>query len=424
MLYARLLFLLSALFVSNAWGYLDPASGSMLLTTVVSIVAGLYFIFKSFYYRVINKIASLFGKKLHRYKENVIIYSEGAQYWLLFKPLIEGLSEQKIKTLYLSSDKQDPGLAFESEFFLAQCIGKGNKAYSYLSVLEAKVVISTTPGLDVLQIKKSKGVNHYIHLIHAPSSLYKYKLFSLDYYDSIFVSGPHQIEDIRYLETLRNTHKKELYPVGCLYYDELKKELKLPAENETLTVLIAPSWDINGLLSVYGSSFIKSLLDKQMKVIVRPHPQTVRAEQHILEQIKSDLSVYSNLQWDYNISAMDAMNASDIMISDYSSITMDYLFLFKKPLIVMKFDIEYCGFEGEDLKEGGIPHWEIEVLKNVAHICEKVEDLPQLVSQMSENSDTIKQNIDDVIQSSVYNFAQAKQTATKQVIAILEKSEQ
>jgi len=40
----------------------------------------------------------------------------------------------------------------------AKYIGTGTKAYSYLRFLEADVCAMTTPGLDVLQIKRSKGV--------------------------------------------------------------------------------------------------------------------------------------------------------------------------------------------------------------------------------------------------------------------------
>lgn len=415
----RSIFVLLILFTSNAWAYLDPASGSMLLTTLVSIVAGLYFLFKSFYYALVKKIASMFGKRIEQNKKNIIIYSEGPQYWLLFKPLLDGLSQKKIDTVYISSDKNDPGLKFESDYISTLFIGKGNKAYSYLSVAEAKIFVSTTHGLDVLQIKKSKGVDHYIHLIHAPSSLYKYKLYSLDYFDSVFVSGPHQIEDIRYLENIRNTKKKNIYKIGCLYYDEMHKQVSPKQKDDDITVLIAPSWDVNGLLSVYGSKLLIPLLEKGFKIILRPHPQSFIAEQSMLEEIKRDLSRYNNIEWDNDPSPIISMNKCDVMISDYSSVTMDYLFLFKQPLIVMKFDIEYCGFDGEDLKDGGLPHWEIEILKQVGKVCDNVDKLPQMVSLMHNNSTFIKKEIEDIIEASLYNFKIAKEPAIETVIDIL-----
>jgi hypothetical protein len=71
----------------------------------------------------------------------------------------------------LTSDEQDPGLLYSSELVSTRYIGVGTRAYAYLAVLEADVCAMTTPGLDVLQIKRSKGVKHYAHLIHAPTDV-------------------------------------------------------------------------------------------------------------------------------------------------------------------------------------------------------------------------------------------------------------
>lgn len=406
---------------SNLYAYLDPASGSMLLTTLLSIIAGLYFFIKSFYYKIINMVTSLFGKKITIKKKELVIFSEGSQYWLTFKPLIEELLKKNIKISFISMDENDPGLKYDNEHLSVECIGKGNKAYTYLSILEANVVISTTLGLDVLQIKKSKGVNHYLHVIHAPSSLYKCKLYSFDYFDSIFISGPHQIDNIRYLEKYRNTHKKELYEIGCLYYDEMIKEVSPKKQNKEITILIAPSWDRNGLLNLYGSDLILPLLEVASKIIIRPHPQSFISEQNMINKIKQDLEGKNNIFWDTGTSPITSMNECDVMISDYSSVTIDYLFLLKKPLIVMDFDINHLGSEGEDLLEGKLPHWEIDILNNVAKVCDDIKQLPKMVQEMKSNSNSLEKEINTLIEDNIYNFASAKEEAAKKVIEILRR---
>jgi len=115
------------------------------------------------------------------------------------------------------------------------------------------------------------------------------------------------------------------------------------------------------------------------------------------------------------------MNQCDVMLSDYSSVTIDYLFLFKKPLVVMNFDINHLGSEGEDLKEGNIAHWEIDILKKVANICDDVKLLPQLIKNSHNDSSLLEEEINSIIKSSIYNFTEAKHVAAQKVIDILER---
>lgn len=409
------------LITSNSYAYLDPASGSMLLTTLLSIIAGLYFFIKSFYYKIGKTVAALFGKQFEIQKKELILFSEGKQYWLTFKPLLESLLSKNIKIHFITMDNKDPGLLIKSDFFSSEYIGKGNKAYSYLSLLEANIVVSTTLGLDVLQIKKSKGVDHYLHIIHAPSSLYKCKLYSFDYFDSMFLSGPHQIDNIRYLENLRGTKKKELFKIGCLYYDEMIQEVSVQEQDSNITVLIAPSWDKNGLLNVYGSSVIKNLLKIANKIIIRPHPQSYVSEQKMLNNIKDELKIFDNIVWDNSTSPVKSMNECNVMISDYSSVTIDYLFLYKKPLVIMDFEINHLGSEGEDLKEGKLEHWEIEILNKVAKVCKNKDSLHTIVKEIYEDSKFLQKEIESIIDTSIYNFSNAKEDAAKKVIEILRR---
>ena len=80
---------------------------------------------------------------------------------------------------------------------------------------------SVIPGLDVLQIRRSKGVKHYVHLVHAITDIGTYKQFSFDYFDTILTSGEYQIRALRELEKLRGTKEKNLVRTGCTYMDLL-----------------------------------------------------------------------------------------------------------------------------------------------------------------------------------------------------------
>ena len=81
-------------------------------------------------------------------------------------------------------------------------------------------------------------VKHYVHILHAPSDATMYRLFGIDYFDSVLLSGDYQKKDIRLLEQQRGINEKELTVVGCPYLDTLKEKMQaIPAEeNHNFTV--------------------------------------------------------------------------------------------------------------------------------------------------------------------------------------------
>ncbi|HSE58862.1 MAG TPA: CDP-glycerol glycerophosphotransferase family protein, partial [Nitrospiraceae bacterium] len=219
-------------------------------------------------------------------------------------------------------------------------------------MLEADICAMTTPGLDVLQIKRSKGVKHYVYLIHAPTDVGTYKQYSFDYFDTVFVSGEHQIRSLRKLEELRGTPRKDLRKVGCLYYDDMQRQLReldpVPRNDTRTTVLVAPTWGQNGLLKRLGTRVLAPLLNKQWTIILRPHPQSFLSEKDLLDGVREEVRSYPNLHWDDDPDPTQSMAAADVLISDLSGIVFDFAFLFEKPVITLKYDVNKVGQEASD----------------------------------------------------------------------------
>ena len=76
----------------------------------------------------------------------------------------------------------------------------------------------TTPGLDVLQIKRSKGVGHYCHIVHSLTPM-TYRAFGLDYFDSVLVANEIQRDFVREVEEAHAVKKKYIGVVGRTYLD-------------------------------------------------------------------------------------------------------------------------------------------------------------------------------------------------------------
>ena len=134
------LFYLFYFFLINcffAYSYIDPGTGSMLFAVLTGIISTLFFVGKTFLIKVktlpfwFNKSEKKSVSKMKKY----VFYSEGSQYWNIFKPIVEEFDRRGISCFYFTSDKEDPGLNYNSEFIESSFIGKGNKAYAKLNIL-------------------------------------------------------------------------------------------------------------------------------------------------------------------------------------------------------------------------------------------------------------------------------------------------
>lgn len=372
---------------SSAQAYIDPGSGSILISVIIGIFTTFIFSIKGYYFKIKNfLLANSYNKTKTASFYKIVFYSEGSQYWLSFKEIITELDCKNIKALYLTSDVCDPALRIKFKNIHTQYIGRGNVAFAELNTLEANIVVMTTPGLDVLQIRRSKGVKHYSYIPHSPVDMGTYKLYSFENFDSIFLTGAYQRKTIRALEKLRGTQSKLLVNAGCPYMDALDERLHNSAkENEMVknrknVVLIAPTWGRNNLLRLFGAQPIISLLNSGFEVIIRPHPQSYVQEKVLLEDIAKDLSNFSNLTWDNSPDNFDTLQRADIMISSLSGVVLDFALIFEKPVVTVEFEYDFTGQDANDLP---FELWELSCLNQFSRPI-KPQDFVKLTEIIHE----------------------------------------
>jgi CDP-glycerol glycerophosphotransferase (TagB/SpsB family) len=195
-----------------------------------------------------------------------------------------------------------------------------------------------------------------------------YRLFGIDYFDSILLTGDYQAKDIRTLETLRGLPPKKLITVGCTYLDIANEKINTIAKEEDhpFTVLISPSWGPSALLSKYGSKLLDPLVKTGWRIIVRPHPQSKKSENNVLEKLAARYKDNANLAWDFERENIYAMSKSDIMISDFSGIIFDYTFLFDKPVMYVNQGFDLRPYDADDLGENAKDElWQFRTVREI-----------------------------------------------------------
>lgn len=357
--------------------YIDPGTGSMLFTVLIGILGAFVYTLRMLWIRLRFRLTG--GKsKDSRKKYPLVIFSDDKRYWNIFAPICRELGSRGIDTVYMTQSPDDPALTAEAPHVQALCIGKDNRAFTKLNYLRADVLLSTTPGLDVYQWKRSPDVKWYVHIPHAPSDITLYRMFGLDYYDAVLLSGDYQAEQIRQLEALRELPPKELVKAGIPYMDEMAARLAQagPVPEHPATVLLAPSWGESALFSVYGGEILRVLLGTGYHVIVRPHPQSFVSEKERMEALRREFPESEQLEWNRDRDNFQVLRRSDILISDFSGVIFEFALIYDKPVIYTDPNFDLGPYDAWWLKD---PLWTAGALPRIGEALTR-ENLPNLKS--------------------------------------------
>lgn len=368
--------------------YIDPGTGSMLFTILIGVIGAAVYSARMLLIKLRFRLS---GGKAEGAVERIplVIFSDDKRYWTVFEPICREINRRGRDVVYMTASEDDPALKNPYPHVKAQFIGEGNKAFTRLNFLNAAIVLSTTPGLDVYQWKRAKDVQFYVHIPHAASDITMYRMFGIDYYDAVLLSGEYQAGQVRALEQLRELPEKELVKVGIPYMDEMAVRLQAtgPAPEHLRTVLLAPSWGKSALFSVYGGKIIETLLKTGYHVIVRPHPQSFKSETAMIEKLMADYPASDQLEWNRDTDNFEVLRRSDILISDFSGVIFDFTLIFDKPVIYTDPQFDVGLYDAWWLKE---PLW-------------TVSALPRLGCQLKpENMDDLKSLIDECLSDPRY----------------------
>lgn len=373
--------------------YIDPGTGSMLFTILIGVIGAAVYSLRMFWIRLKFRVSG--GKvETAAKKLPIAIFSDDKRYWKIFEPVCRELGKRGLPVVYMTQSQDDPALSSAPDNVTAEYIGGDNKAFAKLNYLRASILLSTTPGLDIYQWKRSPEVDWYVHILHAPTEVVTYRMFGLDYYDAVLLSGDYQRRDIRNLEAKRKLPEKELVQIGIPYMDEMATRLAqdTPVPEHQRTVLLAPSWGKGAILSVYGGSIIETLLNTGYHVIVRPHPQSFTSEKELLDDLMARYPASQQLEWNRDTDNYEVLRRSDIMISDFSGVAFDFSLVYDKPIIYTdpNFDLDVYDAWWLDY-----PIW-------------TVGALPRIGCQLTpENMGRLKEVIDTCLESA--DYAQGRQ---------------
>jgi YidC/Oxa1 family membrane protein insertase len=258
-----------------------------------------------------------------------------------------------------------------------------------------------------------------------------YREGAFDAYDTIFAAGPHHCSEVREIEQLRGTKAKTIIEQGYVLLDryrELASEArarKSPdqvSEKKIITVLVSPSWGPEGLLENYAEETVLPLIGAGMRVILRPHIRTLQLAGQKINPMIESLEGNPLFTLDLEPSAIQSFRQSDVMVSAWSGVSLEYALAFQKPVISIdvprkNFNPQYSQITSEPI--------EISIRDAIGLVVQAADlsRLPEHVEALLSQRETWRARLEGVADKLLFNQGSSAKSAADALEFIMDSTE-
>ena len=359
-------------------------------------------------------------EKLSDFERSIVFYAENKASMDYFGSLISELTEKmNLQICYVTSVKDDPILGSKNQRILPFYIGDGTARTKFFLTLKAKILVMDMPDLDQFHIKRSKIYPvHYVYLFHSMFSIHSYlRKGAIDNYDTIFCVGPHHVNEVRETEKIFELKPKNLVKYGFGRLDTLlqkKENFQGTTSDARDLIIIAPSYGDNNLLEKCGIKLIEILLKSNFRVMLRPHLRTLRDSTELMGSINEKFEKNPDFILEKGDIPFDSYHNSKCMISDWSGISLEYAFIFERPVIFIDVPKKVLNPNSSDISLEPI---EISIRKKIGHIVSpnSLEEIPLIIKDLEKNAQIFNKQIKEIISNTVYNIGESAKIGAKYI---------
>lgn len=358
-------------------------------------------------------------------ERSIVFYAENKASMNHFKSLILELTEKmNLSICYVTSVKNDPIFSTKNQKIKSYYVGDGAARTKFFLTLKAKVLIMDMPDLETFHIKRSKTHPvHYVYVFHSMFSIHSYlRKGAIDNYDTIFCVGEHHENEIRETEKVYGLKPKKLikYGFGRLdtLIDEKKNYSETSSENKNL-ILIVPSYGDNNLLEVCGIELIDYLLKSNFKILLRPHFRILNDTTDLVKSIKEKFENYSNFILEDGIIPSNLFHNSLCMISDWSGISLEYAFVFERPVIFIDVPKKNLNPNVNDIPLEPI---EISIRNKIGYVVspDNLKEITNILKNLEKNNQKFEEQIKSIRSKTVYNVGDSAIIGAKYILQLIE----
>ena len=290
--------------------------------------------------------------------------------------------------------------------------------------MEADVVVMTMPDLNKYHIKRSyiRDDIEYIFVNHGVGSTnLTLRKEATRFFDTIFCVGKHQRVEEEQFEALYGWRKRKLVEFGYPLIDGMRAEYKktpVSVKNK-LKVLIAPSWQKDNIVDTCLDEMLDILKNTDFDIIVRPHPQEVRAKKAYMETLKQKYEPMGiEVQTDF--SSNNPVMEADILITDWSDISWEYAFTTLKPVLFINTPMKVMNPDYKDIEETPI---NIALREKVGRTLDtsELDKLVDTIYSLYNHAEDYKVNNEKLANEYIYNLDNSARIGAEYIANSIQK---
>tara|TARA_Y100000590_G_scaffold53687_1_gene56106 strand:+ start:4043 stop:5185 length:1143 start_codon:yes stop_codon:yes gene_type:complete len=360
--------------------------------------------------------------KLDDEERSIVFYAENKASMNHFKALISELTQEKnLQICYVTSVKNDPMLSIKNEKIHSFFIGDGITRTKFFLELKAKILIMDMPDLNSFHIKRSKIFPvHYIYIFHSMFSIHSYlRKGAVDNYDTIFCVGEHQKNEIQETEKVYNLKPKKLVNYGFGRLDTLLKEkhnFQKDELNKENLIIVVPTYGENNLLKICGIELIEKLLATNFKVLLRPHFRIFKESEDLIKNIREKFQNNKNFRIEEGVIKPEDFHSSKCMISDWSGISLEYAFVFERPVIYINVPKKVLNEEADKISLVPI---EVAIREKIGFLIEpnNLNEISKIILKLDDKSRA--EEIRNIRSQTVFNIGKSASVGAEYIEKIL-----
>ena len=370
-----------------------------------------------------------YKKIQHIANKHLVFYSEKSGFYKYYKDLIgELLAKSNVVIHYVTNDYNDAifEIAKDEPRIKPYYIGL-RKLTLLMMLIETDMFVMTTPDLNKYYLKRSyvKKNTEYVYAPHDTLSTHtSFNEGAFDAFDTVLCAGPHIVRELRATEEAYDLKPKNLVEFGFPFLDELVNKVK--SENLAATgkgkkeILIAPSWSEDNIMDSCLDDIIEGLNDSSYHITVRPHPEYVKRYGFKMNKILEKYAERDeeHLSFEMDFSQNKSIYSSDILITDWSGVAMEFCFATERPAIFVNTKIKILNPNWE--KIGMLPV-EQENRNIIGKAIEKEDciNIKATVEELFKKRKQYKENINKYYENLIFNHNTAAKKGAEYILKSL-----
>jgi len=366
-------------------------------------------------------------RRLPREDRRLVFYAEHEGYYAYFEGIIDEITRRYDRRfVYITSDPDDPILSAHHPAIIPLYIDR--LLPFAMSALNCDVCVMTMTDLNRYHVRRSVHPVHYVYVFHSLISTHMgYLAGAFDHYDTILCAGPHHVTEIRRREEMAGLRPKRLVEAGYYRLERIHRAAKerrasrppVSASASPL-VLVAPSWGPHNVLDECGEALVAMLLDGGYRVIVRPHPETVKRQPDDIDALARRFGSHPSFLLERSVATDDSLVDAAVMISDISGVALEYGLGTERPVIFL--DVPFRKIRNEGYGELGIEPIELALRREIGVVVPP-DDLRQVraaIDDLISRQGEVRPALARLRHRAVFAFGRSSAVGADHIMELLE----